>query len=149
VRVARNSFARSTRETVPLSSTYVALSVSNARSVGWQLLLLRFHAADFGVHGEIVAALLRNDVAGHPIIALHRALRHHVEAFVPFAEGFAEPRRLGLERRQAQLFPNLLRVFHIFALGQRNGGERLLQRRVEQHRGILAAIAQRARAVTL
>ena len=67
----------------------------------------------------------------------------------PLAERIAEPRRLRLELRQAELLPDHLGALHVLALGQRDRREVLLQRRVDQHRGVLAAVAEAARAVAL
>ena len=54
------------------------------------------------------------------VVAARGALRHGVEFLAPFAERVAEPGRLGLELRQAELFPDLFGALHVFALGQRN-----------------------------
>lgn len=52
----------------------------------FSLLLFWFEAAGFGIHRHIIAALLRNDFAGDPVVAIRGAFGHNIEALVPFAE---------------------------------------------------------------
>src|SRR6185437_5811695 len=88
---------------------------------GWRQLfpfllrLLTFEITDLGVHADILAAALSDHLARDEIIALHRALGGFVELFRPFAERIAVPGLLGLQRRQAELFPDLLGALHIGA----------------------------------
>ena len=75
-----------------------------------------------------VSRFKRGDIATAVI-----AQRRFVEFRRPLAERVAEPWRLGLELRQAELLPNHLGALHIFALGQRDRREVLFQSGVDQH----------------
>jgi len=61
-----------------------------------------------GVHRYILAAALHQFLAGLEVLAFDRQLRGLVELLGPVAEAVAEPRRLGLERRQPELLPDTL-----------------------------------------
>src|ERR1051326_1275014 len=67
----------------------------------------------------IVAPALLYDLAGGPIFAARGALGLDAELLRPLAERIAVPRRLRLERRQAELLPNLLCLLHVLAGRQR------------------------------
>src|ERR1700722_2123500 len=51
--------------------------------------------------------------------AVDGALREHIPGGVPVAERIAVPRRARRETRQAELFPDAARAFHVFARRQR------------------------------
>ena len=87
---ARLLRARSARKSAPVRKDPVAVFIFGS-SRETNCLGFRLNGADLGVHRQIVAPLLRDDVAGDPVIAFHRALRHDVEGFVPFAERGSEP----------------------------------------------------------
>ena len=57
-----------------------------------------------------------------------------VELVGPLTERVAVPRRLRTQHRQTELFPDLLRVLHILALGQRDRRKLFLEHRVDEHR---------------
>src|SRR5580765_8927003 len=73
-------------------------------------------------------------LTGLEVTPLHRELGLVIELFAPLTERIAEPRHLWPELGQLELFPNLLGVFHKFALRQRHRRERLLENRVAEHR---------------
>src|SRR5258706_7866374 len=104
---------------------------------------------DLSVHRHILAAARDQLLAGLEVIALDRGLGGTLELFGPVAQAVAEPRRFGLELRQAELFPDHARTLHVFALRQRDRREVFLHLGVDQHPGIFALVALAARAVAL
>src|SRR5438874_7355709 len=114
-----------------------------------RLRLVAAVALHLGVHANIGAPLLQQFLAGGEILAAHRRLRRLLELRGPVAEAVAVPRRLGLERRQPELLPDLSRALHVLALWQRDRREVLFQRGVDQHRAVLAVVALASRPMPL
>src|SRR5262249_61580514 len=83
-------------------------------------------------------------LAGEKLAAAARRARLPRQRLGPGAEVVAVPRRLGLERRQAEPLPDFARVLHELARRQRDRRERALERRVDQHGRGLAAVARAA-----
>src|SRR2546429_537905 len=75
--------------------------------------LLSAGTPHLAVHCHILAAALHQFLARLEVLALDGELGGLLELLGPVAETVAEPRRLGLERRQAELLPDLSRALHV------------------------------------
>src|SRR5262249_51119995 len=87
-------------------------------------LCLAFHCAllalDRRVHGDVAAPFVGEVLAEFEVLALHRHLGLALEFSRPVSEVIAMPWRLWRERRQAEPFPDCLRLLHELALRQRD-----------------------------
>src|SRR3990172_1685709 len=99
-----------------------------------------FHSRSSASNSTLSGILLRLHPPGFcfltdfEVASLYRKRGLLIQLFAPLAKGVAKPRHLRSELRQLQLFPDLARVLHIFALGQRYGWKRLFENRVAEHR---------------
>src|SRR5581483_561641 len=98
---------------------------------------------------DALPALLLADPAVLLPAPVDRALRGVVPLRHPVAERIAVPRRLRAQLRQPQLFPDLFRALHVFALRQREGRHVALHRRVDEQRRVLLVAVLALRAVAL
>src|SRR5665213_4362296 len=105
--------------------------------------------ANLGVHRDVAAPPCDQRLAVREVIAVDRIPRGLIELVRPFAQRVAEPGRLRPQRRQPQFLPDLPRILHVLALGQRDRRKLFLEHRIDEHRRVLAVVAFAARAVPL
>src|SRR5438876_1467904 len=97
----------------------------------------RLFRPELGFGLDALLALFLADLAVLEVAAFDGALRRLVPLRQPVAERVAVPRRLRPQLRQAELFPQLPRALHVFALGERKRRHVALHRGVHQQRRVL------------